>query len=69
MKKSIGIIGNGFVGESQAFAFSPTAYVRIFDIDPLKATHTLEENIRTRICVYMLTHTNDYGWGSRYFVY
>jgi|TARA_R110000744_G_scaffold342569_2_gene447768 UDPglucose 6-dehydrogenase len=45
MKKSIGIIGNGFVGESQAFAFSPTTYVRIFDIDPLKATHTLEETL------------------------
>ena len=37
MKKTIGIIGNGFVGESQAFAFSPTTDVRIFDIDPLKA--------------------------------
>lgn len=39
----VGIIGNGFVGESQAFAFSPTADVRINDIDPLKATHTLDE--------------------------
>jgi len=44
MKKyKVGIIGNGFVGESQAFAFSPTADIRIYDIDPLKATHTLEE--------------------------
>ena len=39
----VGIIGNGFVGESQAFAFSPTAEVRIFDVDPLRATHTLDE--------------------------
>ena len=39
----VGIIGNGFVGESQAFAFSPTAEVRIYDVDPLKATHTKEE--------------------------
>ena len=39
----VGIIGNGFVGESQAFAFSPTAEVRVYDIDPLKATHTLSE--------------------------
>lgn len=39
----VGIIGNGFVGESQAFAFSPTAEVRIFDLDPLKTTHTREE--------------------------
>lgn len=39
----VGIIGNGFVGESQAFAFSPTAEVRVYDIDPLKATHSLSE--------------------------
>lgn len=44
MKKyTVGIIGNGFVGESQAFAFSPTTNIRIYDIDPLRATHTLEE--------------------------
>ena len=46
MKKTIGIIGNGFVGESQAFAFSPTTDVRIYDIDPLKATHTLEQTLQ-----------------------
>jgi|TARA_R110000744_G_scaffold166992_1_gene284273 UDPglucose 6-dehydrogenase len=39
----VGIIGNGFVGESQAFAFSPTNEIRIYDIDPLKSTHTKEE--------------------------
>jgi len=39
----VGIIGNGFVGESQAFAFSPTAEVRIYDIDPLRTTHTKNE--------------------------
>ena len=43
MKNKVGIIGNGFVGESQAFAFSPTAEIRVYDIDPLKSTHTLEE--------------------------
>ena len=43
MEYKVGIIGNGFVGESQAFAFSPTSEVRIYDIDPLKATHTKEE--------------------------
>jgi UDPglucose 6-dehydrogenase len=43
MKNKVGIIGNGFVGESQAFAFSPIAEIRIFDIDPLKSTHTLSE--------------------------
>jgi UDPglucose 6-dehydrogenase len=39
----VGIIGNGFVGESQAFAFSATNEVRIYDIDPLKATHSLND--------------------------
>lgn len=42
-KYKVGIIGNGFVGESLAFAFSPTSEIRIYDIDPLKATHTKEE--------------------------
>ncbi len=39
----VGIIGNGFVGEAIAFAFSPTTDLRIYDIDPLKSTHTKEE--------------------------
>lgn len=43
MKYKVGIIGNGFVGEAQAFAFSPTTDVRIYDIDPKRATHTKEE--------------------------
>ena len=44
MKKyKVGVIGNGFVGEAQAFAFSPTTDLRVYDLDPLKATHTLEE--------------------------
>lgn len=42
-KFNVGIIGNGFVGESQAFAFSPTANIRIFDVNPLRSTHTLDE--------------------------
>tara|TARA_B110000977_G_scaffold191250_1_gene263099 strand:- start:870 stop:1697 length:828 start_codon:yes stop_codon:yes gene_type:complete len=44
MKKyKVGVIGNGFVGEAQAFAFSPTTDLRIFDIDKKKSTHTKEE--------------------------
>ena len=39
----VGVLGNGFVGESQAFAFSPTTDLRIYDVDPLKTTHTKEE--------------------------
>jgi len=42
-KFKVGVIGNGFVGESQAFAFSPTTDLRIYDVDPLKSTHTKEQ--------------------------
>tara|TARA_R100000734_G_C3319058_1_gene114163 strand:+ start:4563 stop:5483 length:921 start_codon:yes stop_codon:yes gene_type:complete len=42
-KYKVGIIGNGFVGESTAYAFSPTSDVRIYDVDPLRSSHTLEE--------------------------
>lgn len=42
-KSTVGIIGNGFVGESQAFAFSPTNEIKIFDVDPLKSTDTFED--------------------------
>ena len=44
MKKyTVGVIGNGFVGESQAFAFSPTSEIKIFDKNPLKTVNTLDE--------------------------
>ena len=42
-KPTIGIIGNGFVGEAQAFAFSPICNIKIYDVDPLKSTHSLNE--------------------------
>ena len=46
-KPDIGIIGNGFVGNAVAFGFSSQcgfdANIRIYDIDPLKSTHTLEQ--------------------------
>ena len=41
--KRIGIVGNGFVGNSIAFGFSPTHEVRIHDKDPKKNLNTLEE--------------------------
>ena len=40
---SIGIIGHGYVGESQSFAFSPSFNVRVFDKDSSKSTHSLKE--------------------------
>ena len=42
MKKyKVGIIGNGFVGNAQAFAFSPIADILIYDIDPTKSLNTI----------------------------
>ena len=39
----LGIIGHGYVGESQSFAFSPSFDVRVYDKDSLKSTHSLNE--------------------------
>lgn len=39
----VGVIGNGFVGDGQAFVFSANSEVRIYDVNPLRATHTLKE--------------------------
>ena len=39
----IGIIGNGFVGNSIAFGFSPTHEIRVHDKDPKRNLNTLEE--------------------------
>ena len=45
MKYRIGIVGFGFVGESQAFAFAPTADIKVYDVDETKRTHSLEETL------------------------
>ena len=42
-KFKVGIIGNGFVGEAQSFAFSPTSDLRVYDVDSKRATHTKKE--------------------------
>ena len=45
MQKTIGIIGNGFVGNAIAKGFQPHADVRIYDIDPDRCTHKYVETI------------------------
>ena len=49
LKQKIGVIGNGFVGGAVKFGFSPQtgceADVRVYDIEPSKSTHTLEETV------------------------
>ena len=40
---NVGVIGCGFVGEGQAFSFSPISDVKIYDIDERKANASLDE--------------------------
>lgn len=57
----VGVIGNGFVGEAQAFAFSLSNEVLIYDVDPAKSFNTLEE-VHTAdfifVCVPTPMHSN-----------
>ena len=70
MKKyTVGVIGNGFVGESQAFAFSPTAEIRIYDIDPLKATHNLEETCQSDFVFVCVPTPMKKRWIPRHFIH
>ena len=46
-RPKIGIIGNGFVGESQAFAFSPISDVYVYDKNPLKSLNSLSEVLKS----------------------
>ena len=41
--KKIGILGNGFVGEAQAFAFSTIADTFVFDTDKMRSKDSLEK--------------------------
>ena len=43
----VGVIGCGFVGEAQAFSFSPISDVKIFDIDKKRANASLKETLNT----------------------
>ena len=51
---TLGVIGHGYVGESQSFAFSPSFDVRVYDKDSLKSTHSLDEVLESNfvfVCV------------------
>ena len=48
MKKfNVGVIGCGFVGEGQAFSFSPTSNVKVYDLDEKKSTASLEDTLKS----------------------
>ena len=40
---NVGVIGCGFVGEGQAFSFSPISDVKVYDLDDKKSTASLED--------------------------
>ena len=45
--RSIGVIGNGFVGNAVAKGFGDYANVRVYDVDSARSTHTLNETLNT----------------------
>lgn len=57
MKYNVGIIGYGFVGGATAFGLSPVANVRIYDKDPRRATHTLDEVVNKSDIVFVSVPT------------
>jgi|TARA_R110000744_G_scaffold94510_4_gene182522 UDPglucose 6-dehydrogenase len=59
--KKVGIIGRGFVGSAVEFGFSAqtgcNADIKVYDKDPLKSTHTLEETINQSDVVFISVPT------------
>ena len=57
----IGIFGRGFVGSAVEFGFSPQtgcdAEVRVYDKNPDKSTHTLEETVNQSNFIYLSVPT------------
>ena len=64
----IGIVGNGFVGSSVAFGFSPQcgcdAVIKIYDKDKTKSTHNLREVINTSDFIFVSVPTPSNKDGS-----
>ena len=64
----IGIVGNGFVGSSVAFGFSPQtgcdATVKIYDKDESKSTHSLSDVLNTSDYIFVSVPTPSNPDGS-----
>ena len=67
-KMNIGIIGKGFVGTAVKFGFSPNvgcdANVRIYDKNPSKSSHTIEEVVNESDFVFISVPTPSYEDGK-----
>lgn len=61
LKQKIGVIGNGFVGGAVKYGFSPNtgcdAEVRVYDKNPSKSTHTLEETVNKSDFIFLSVPT------------
>jgi UDPglucose 6-dehydrogenase len=67
--KKIGIVGNGFVGSSVAFGFSPQcgcdgADVKIYDKDESKSLHTLHDTVNDSDYIFLSVPTPSNQDGS-----
>lgn len=45
----VGVIGNGFVGNSIYHTFMPTIDVKVYDVNPVRSTHSLKDVLRQDI--------------------
>jgi len=61
LKQRIGVVGNGFVGGAVKFGFSPQcgcdAEVRVYDKNPDKSTHSIEETINKSDFIFLSVPT------------
>ena len=68
IEQKIGVIGNGFVGGAVKYGFSPQtgcdAEVRVYDKNPNKSTHTLEETVNESDFIFVSVPTPANNDGS-----
>ena len=61
IEQKIGVVGNGFVGGAVKFGFSPQvgcdAEVRVYDKNPIKSTHTLEDTVNKSDFIFLSVPT------------
>ena len=61
LKQKIGVIGNGFVGGAVKFGFSPQvgcdAEVRVYDKNPSKSTHSIEDTVNKSDFIFLSVPT------------
>jgi len=61
LEQKIGVVGNGFVGKAVKFGFSPQvgcdAEVKVYDKNPSKSTHTIEETVNESDFIFLSVPT------------